>query len=250
MAEVDGLDDLYGLPLDRFVAERDALAKRLRADGRRAEADEVKALRRPTVAAWGVNQVVRTQSRAARRLWEAGDALIEAQEALLGGRGEAKALRAASEGEREALDGLVAAARGLLSGEGRDLGEATIERVRETLHAAAIDPGSREDVAAGRAAKERAHAGLGAFGGVVAPSDAPAKPGRARSKKPDKPDKPDEPDKPARKRRAKADRDEQRRRAEADERAEVERREADRERAERQERERRAGRQAPRGRGA
>jgi hypothetical protein len=228
--EVDPVDDLYGLPLDRFVAERDALAKRLRADGRRAEADEVKALRRPSVAAWAVNQVIRSQARAARALWDAGDALIAAQDALLAGRGDAGALRAASEGEREALDGLVHAARGLLTGEGRDLGEATIERVRETLHAAAIDPGSREDVAAGRATKERAHAGLGAFGGALAPESpakAPPKPARTRAAKTAEPPK----------RATDADRGEDRRRAEADERAQAERHA--REDAERRERERR-----------
>ena len=170
----DEVDDLYGLPHDRFVAERDALAKRLRAGGRRDQANEVKALRRPSVAAWGVNQVVRSQGRAARELWKAGDALIAAQDALLAGRGDAKALRTATEREREALDTLVDAARGLLTGEGRDLGAATLERVRETLHAAAVDPEGREDVAAGRAVKERAHAGLGAFEAMAA-TEAPAK---------------------------------------------------------------------------
>jgi hypothetical protein len=56
---VDEADELYGLALDAFVPERDALAKRLRADGRRDEANEVKALRKPSVAAWAVNQAVR-----------------------------------------------------------------------------------------------------------------------------------------------------------------------------------------------
>src|SRR3954454_11739725 len=42
---IDEADRLYGLSLEDFVAERDALAKELRRDGRRAEADEVKALR-------------------------------------------------------------------------------------------------------------------------------------------------------------------------------------------------------------
>jgi hypothetical protein len=168
----DEADDLYGLPLDAFVPERDALAKRLRADGRRGAADEIKALRKPSVAAWAVNQVVRTQPKEARALWQAGDALIAAQEALLAGTGDAAALRTAVEDERAAVDGLLEAARGLLTGEGRDLGETTIERVRETLHAGAIDAEARADVAAGRAVRERAHAGLGPFG--AAPEASPA----------------------------------------------------------------------------
>src|SRR5262249_31414047 len=89
---------------------------------------------------------------------------------LLAGKGDAAALRAATENERTAVDDLMDAARGLLTGEGRDLGETTLERVRDTLHAAAIDPEAREDVAAGRAEGEKARAGLGAFGGAVAPA--------------------------------------------------------------------------------
>jgi hypothetical protein len=169
----DAVDRLYGLPLEAFVAERDALAKELRADGRREEANGVKALRRPTVAAWAVNQAVRTQRPAAEELWAAGDELIAAQGALLEGRGDARALRAAADRETAALDALVDAARGLLTGSGRDLGEATIERVRETLHAAAVESEAREEVAAGRATRERAHAGLGGF---EAAAEVPAPP--------------------------------------------------------------------------
>src|SRR6185503_16777090 len=175
----DDADALYGLPLDAFVAERDALAKRLRADGRRGDADEVKALRKPSVAAWAVNQVVRSQPKPSRALWNAGDALIAAQDDLLAGRADAATLRTAVEDERAALDALLDAARGLLTGEGHDLGDTTIERVRDTLHAGAIDAEAREEVAAGRAVRERAHAGLGAFG--AAPPVAPASRGGGAS---------------------------------------------------------------------
>jgi hypothetical protein len=102
-------EDLYGLPLDRFVAERDALARALRADGRREEAAEVGALRKPSVVAWAVNQLVRTQGRALAELFDAGDALREAQEDILAGRGDGQGLRAAAERERAAVDALVIA---------------------------------------------------------------------------------------------------------------------------------------------
>jgi hypothetical protein len=177
---VDDPDELYGLPLDAFVPERDALAKRLRSDGRRAEAAEVKALRKPSVAAWGVNQAVRSQPKAARQLWDAGDALIGAQEALLAGRGDAAGLRGAVERERSALAELVEAAQGLLTSAGRDLGDSTIERVRETLHAAAIDRDAREQVAPGRVTREMAHAGLGGIEAAPATAAAPATDARGR----------------------------------------------------------------------
>ncbi|HXS45756.1 MAG TPA: hypothetical protein VN751_14105, partial [Solirubrobacteraceae bacterium] len=70
MADDDAVDRLYGLAPGEFVPERDALAKALRADGRRDEAAAVKALAKPTVAAWAVNQAVRSQPRRARELWE------------------------------------------------------------------------------------------------------------------------------------------------------------------------------------
>lgn len=49
---------LYRGPLEEFIARRDALAKELRAEKRRDEADRVKALRKPSRMAWALNQVV------------------------------------------------------------------------------------------------------------------------------------------------------------------------------------------------
>jgi hypothetical protein len=163
----DAIDRLYGLALDAFIGERDAAARELRNTGKRGEAAAVKSLPKPTIAAWAVNQAVRSQPRAARELWEAGDALAGAQEAVLSGKGSGSDLRSATERERMAVEPLVDAARGLLTSSGGDLSEATIERVRATLHAAAIDPDAREEVAAGRATRERSPRGL--FGGEPAP---------------------------------------------------------------------------------
>jgi hypothetical protein len=178
MAEApdDEIDRLYGLPLEEFIPARDALSKELRDTGRRGEATAIKKLPKPTVAAWAVNQAVRSQPRAARELWEAGDALAAAQEAVLSGKGTGADLREAADRERAAVDPLVDAARGLLTSSGGDLSETTIDRVRATLQAAAIDVDAREDVAAGRAVRERAPRGL--FGGDEAPI--PAAPAKRR----------------------------------------------------------------------
>jgi hypothetical protein len=172
----DAVDRLYGLPREEFVGERDALAKQLRADGRRDEAAAVKALPKPTVAAWAANQAVRSQKRAARDLWKTGDALSAAQDAVLAGKGSGAKLREASERERAAVETLVDAARGLLGASGGDLSEATIERVRETLHAGAIDADARDEVAAGRAVRERSPQGL--FGADPFAIPAPKRPAK------------------------------------------------------------------------
>jgi hypothetical protein len=179
--------DLYGLPLERFTEERNALAKRLRQDDRRDEAAEVSKLRKPSVAAWAVNQLVRTQGRGLGALLKAGDALQKAQEDVLGGRADAARLRRAADAERDALDGLTAKARGLLSSEGHELAPAKLEQVSETLHAAAIDEQARAQVADGCLVRELRHVGLGALGAGAGPgpgADADAvSPRRAAARK-------------------------------------------------------------------
>jgi hypothetical protein len=177
---MDPEDALYGLPLEEFVAERDALAKRLRADRDGEGAARVKALRRPTIAAWAVNQAVRTQVKDARELDAAGAALRKAQTALLEGKGNPADLRTATERERAAVDRLVGAARGLLSGSGRPMTDAVLHDVTETLHAAAGDDETRAAVLAGRLDRERRPAGLGGeLAAFAAIPDTPTRPAKA-----------------------------------------------------------------------
>lgn len=175
--------DLYGLPLERFVPERTALARTLREEGQREEATTVGKLTKPSIAAWAVNQLVRTQRRAISDLFEAGDALQEAQDDLLSGRSGGDALRQAAERERHAVEALMERARGLLSSEGHELSQATLDRVADTLHAAAVDEEVRSQVKEGCLQKELRHAGLGGAGAAVGTAaKAPSKPGaRTRS---------------------------------------------------------------------
>ena len=84
------LDDLYGVPLDRFVPERAALVRALRSAGEREQASAVAALRKPSVAAWAVNQLVRTRRAEVDGLLRAGDALREAQAGVLSGGADAR----------------------------------------------------------------------------------------------------------------------------------------------------------------
>jgi hypothetical protein len=170
-------DELYGLPLERFVGERGALAKALRADGRREEAAEVAGLRKPSVAAWAVNQLVRTQGRAMGELFDAGDALRRAQADVLAGQGDGRTLRAAAERERAAAEALVETARGLLTSDGHELSGSVIDRVADTLQAAALDDECRAQVRHGRLERELRHLGLGLGDGATSsgPAVAPAR---------------------------------------------------------------------------
>jgi hypothetical protein len=204
--------DLYGLPLERFVPERTALVRKLRDEGRRDEAAEVANLPKPSVAGWAVNQLVRTQGRAVSELFSAGDALQKAQSDLLAGRSDGETLREATERERAALEALLERGRGLLTAEGHELSQTMLDRVAETLHAAAVDDEVRARVEEGSLTKELRHTGLGGAGEVMT---SPATGARTRAARPrGKPPKPSAGPQRAR-RAADADRDRARRRDEA-----------------------------------
>src|SRR2546430_4625643 len=94
-------DELYRLAPADFTKARDELARRLRKEGRHDEADAVKKLRRPTVAAWALNQLARRRPEDVRRLLDTGARLREAQESLLTGGGERSALQDATREERD-----------------------------------------------------------------------------------------------------------------------------------------------------
>src|SRR5882757_4492340 len=75
----DEIDALFKLPLGEFTPARNALAARLKKAGQQAEADAAKALRKPSVAAWVVNQLHWHHRDAFDRLIEAGDRFRQAQ---------------------------------------------------------------------------------------------------------------------------------------------------------------------------
>jgi hypothetical protein len=173
--------DLYGLPLEEFTGARDELAKALRRAGDREGAERVKALRKPTVAAWTVNQLARRERRDVEALLEHGEELREAQREVLGGGGTARLERAAG-AERQAVGRLVERARALL---GERASDATIERVRETLHAASADEEVARELREGTLTRERRAAGLGLTG--IAPRKRPAeRDGRGRKRQSDR----------------------------------------------------------------
>ncbi len=148
------IDELYAAPLGDFVARRSERARSLRQGGDREAAAEVKALRKPSVSAWAVNQLVRREERRLAALLAAGNELRAAQLGLLEG-GSQEALAQASAAEREALGRLTDAARGILEEAGESTSGTTLERIRETLHAAAVDDDVAELVRAGRLEKEQ-----------------------------------------------------------------------------------------------
>jgi hypothetical protein len=153
-------DELFGLPPEAFVAARDDLARRLRKEGNAEAAAGVKALRRPTLSAWAVNQLARGRGPELERLLAAGERLRAAHQAALAGEGAAE-LRAAARAERETVSGLVEGALQVLQEAGHAATDATRDRVAATLHAAAADPAAAELVRHGRLTSDLDPSGFG-----------------------------------------------------------------------------------------
>jgi hypothetical protein len=166
----DEADQLYELPLGDFTGARNELEKRLRKEGERERAAEVKALRKPTAPAWALNQVARAQPKEVARLVKSGRQVRDAQEKLLAG-GERKALDRATAAQRETTRELVRAAVEAAENGGVGTGAAFEEKVGATLRAAAADEQVAEQLSAGRLVREHEAAGL--FGFDVS-ADAPA----------------------------------------------------------------------------
>jgi hypothetical protein len=189
----EATDELYGLPPGEFTRARDERAKALRKEGDREAADAVKALRKPTVAAWALNQLARRRRKDLDRLLAAGDELRAAQEELLGG-GDRSAFQKAAARERELAAKLSADAAALAS-EAGERASGLQEKVAETLHAAALDEETADELRSGRLVREReAIGGFGAPGGGPAespPAKRRAKPSRGEAA-PAKPPKADD----------------------------------------------------------
>ena len=134
------IDRLYGLPLEEFTQARNTAASGLRKAGQREAADQVKALRKPTLAAGAVNRLVREHRGEVEQFLQAAAALRDAQ---FSGKGD---LAAASRREHEALERLTG-----LGG----------EAVRQTLLAAAVDDEAAHQVLAARLERELEPRGFG-----------------------------------------------------------------------------------------
>lgn len=165
----DDADDLYELDPSEFTAARNALAKRLRAERRRDEAMLVAALRRPSPAAWALNQVARRSPTVIEAALDAIEALQAATDAAVAG--QAGDLRAATTAERAATNEMVDAAREHLGGRTEGLRQALVS----TLRAAGSDPDVAAELRAGTLSSEHDPAGFG-FGSDLGGFEAAAEP--------------------------------------------------------------------------
>lgn len=126
--EVD-VDALFSVPLTEFIPARNALAAQLKKGGLADEANRVKALAKPTVSAWAVNQLYWKHRDSFDRLISAGQRFREAQASEMRRRGDER---------REALEDLVRRASAVLSDSGHSASADAIRRISTTLEAMSV----------------------------------------------------------------------------------------------------------------
>ena len=141
--------DLFSLPLDRFTAARDGLVRRLRADGDEEEASRVGKLRKPSVAAWALNQVAHHHPKTVDQLLDSHQRLRSA--------GTRESLEEASQLRRKTVTDLTESAMAELGGGSLQ----TRDRINRTLLAVATDPQGEADLKAGTLVRELEPSGIG-----------------------------------------------------------------------------------------
>jgi len=153
------LDELYALPLDAFTKARNDLAARLKKAHQTELAEAVRTLKKPSVVAWTANRLAREEPKQVDALLQAAEALRDAQQRALGGEATADEVNEAAAAERDAVRALLGSAREHLS-------PAQLDRLAQTLRAAAIDEAMRPLLQHGRLTEELQAAGFGSLEAV------------------------------------------------------------------------------------
>lgn len=152
----EAADAVYAAPVADFIATRNELAKQLKAGGDPQGSTRLKALRKPTVAAWVANLVARTLPDQVDDLLALGDEFREATADLDGDR-----LRELTPRRHQLLDKLAKEATRVAGDAGQKLSPDVGQKLRETLDAALIDPAAGDAVREGRLSSALRHVGFG-----------------------------------------------------------------------------------------
>jgi hypothetical protein len=137
------IDRLFAAPLAEFTSLRNALASRLKKAGLEEDAAKVKALAKPSVTAWAVNQIYYEHRDLFDRLRTAGERLRDAQLAQV--TGKPADVRSALDERRNALGTLTGHALAVLEIAGHAVTPEATRRINATLEAISVaSPDSAE----------------------------------------------------------------------------------------------------------
>ncbi|MFF6783442.1 hypothetical protein [Streptomyces sp. NPDC012510] len=139
------LDELYATPPPGFVARREVLAARARTAGRAEDSRRIHAARRPSLAAWAANLLLRSRPEESGRFLELGRALREAYRSL-----DAGGIKELSDQRRGLVAALSRQAGELAREAGHRLSDTVQRDVETTLLAVLTDQDAADLWATGR----------------------------------------------------------------------------------------------------
>src|SRR5437764_14619608 len=155
----DDIDALFKLPLTEFVGARKALADRLKQKGLVSEAEGVKALVKPSISTWTVNQLYWRHREAFDELIATGQRFRKAQNA-----GKMVNMREGLDARREALARLSDLAIEVLRDAGHNPSLDTLRRIAATLEALSVATSLSDRATLGRLTHDIDPPGFDSFG--------------------------------------------------------------------------------------
>jgi hypothetical protein len=127
------IDALFQVPVAEFTGARNALAKRLKNEGRTLDAERVKALAKPPAPAWTVNQLYWQDPKAIERLLTLGERIRKVQTGQL----KNADLRALIDEKKQMTMALLTKASAILEKAGLTASTDSMRRVSTTLESLA-----------------------------------------------------------------------------------------------------------------
>jgi len=167
----EAVNQLYGLQPEEFLDARRRLALTTKSAGEPGLAKAIDSVRKPTAAAWAVNQLTRRQPDEIERLATLAASLHDAQE-----RVDGRALKELGRERTKLVDELVRCCARTVKDAGGSLSPAVANQVRETFVAALASTAATDAVASGQLTRALSYAGFG----DVDVSEATAAPSPAR----------------------------------------------------------------------
>lgn len=170
----DPADELYLVPPAQFVAARNQLAAALKKAGKKADAEVVKALAKPPVSVWAINQVARRNAEAMARFLEASDQLRAAQVAAGSTAQARQGYQDSLAKQRDSLQPVLAMIEQVLTEAGLAPGKPVLDRVVNDLRWGAVEDQTRALLAQGRLLDDVAPTDFSALVGHIPLLDRPA----------------------------------------------------------------------------
>jgi flagellar hook-associated protein FlgK len=158
----DDVDALFRLPLAEFTTARNMLAAKLKKNARSDDAARVKALTKPPISAWAVNQLYWNYREAFDRLIASGERFHKAQTS-----GKIADMRAALETRREVLSQLSDIAASVLRDASHNPSLDTIHRITTTLEGMSVYASRADGPRPGRLTHDVDPPGFESFGSFV-----------------------------------------------------------------------------------